>query len=108
MLELRATKLVKLYRRYISKGAMKSLLYQTSHSNTTLLASSIVVRCLKSMASLLSDDHRLSVIALSYESPTVPMDWVMPISVQRFENVSEVLSIPEIFTIHSSNSLPVR
>ena len=56
------------------------VLYQMIHSNTAARASVLVAKCSPSTASRLNPAKNDSAIALSNESPTLPMDCVMPSS----------------------------
>ena len=61
-----------------SEVCSRSWLYQLIHSNTAARASAWVAKCDQSTSSRLRLAQNDSAIALSYESPTVPIDWVIP------------------------------
>ena len=66
----------------------RSTLYQMSHSKTAARASARVEKCSSSTSSRFSEAKNDSAIALSYQSPTVPIDWVIPNSVQASRKAS--------------------
>jgi hypothetical protein len=65
--------------------------YQPSmNENTSLRAWFLDFNDVRAMSSHSSVEKKLSAIALSYASPTDPVDGLMPVSMQRCPNATEV------------------